>query len=125
MPRLQDILFAAVGVVVTGLVALKFGVVVPALLGAFLCGACYVFVGMIPPREEALWRRAFTSGFLAVVLSSLVLILPGTLGPRALRPAVSDVVLLIAIALPLLAVGFEVLRTPRVVRGILRCFGYR
>jgi hypothetical protein len=125
MPRLQDTLFAALAVVIAGLLALHFGVAVPALLGAFLCGGCYLFVGMIPSREEPLWRRAFTSAFLAVVLSSLVLILPGTMGARALRPEVTDVVLVVAVALPLLAIGFEVLRTPRVIRGILRCFGQR
>ena len=59
-----------------------------ALVGAFGCGAIYLLAGMIPSREEPFWRRTFTSVFLSVVVSSLVLILPGTMGAQALHPEV-------------------------------------
>ncbi len=123
--RPQDILFGLFGVAVAVLFALHFGIIVLTLVGAFLCGAVYVLAGMIPSRQESFWRRAFTSGFLALVLSSLLLILPGTMGAQARQPKVTKAVVTIAEALPLLAVGLEVIRTPRVIRGILRCFGYR
>jgi hypothetical protein len=34
-------------------------------------------------------------------------------------------VVVIAGLIPLAAIGFEIIRTPRVIQGILRCFGYR
>jgi hypothetical protein len=124
--RLQDVLFGLVGLAVGVLLAFHFDVIVTALLGAFMCGSVYVFAGMVPSREDAFWRRAFTTVFLSLVLSSLVLILPATTGsPELLRPAVKTVVLAIAGALPLMAFCFEVLRTPQITRGILWCLGYR
>jgi hypothetical protein len=125
MVRPQDILFGLFGVAVTALLALHFGIIVLALLGAFACGSIYLFAGMIPSRDEPFWHRIFSSVFLAVVLSSLVLIVPGTMGAQALDPEVKKTVASIAGLLPLLAIGFEVVRTPRVIRGILRCLGYR
>ena len=126
MLRPQDILFAIVGLVVLGLLAfVHVGVIVVALLGAFACGALYVFVGMMPSANESFWRRLFTSAFLAIVLSSLILILPGTLGPQMMRPDVERVVLAAAAVPPVVAICFEVFRTPRLVRGILRWLGYR
>ena len=125
MLRPQDILFGLLGLSVVALLAFHFGVVVLVLLGAFACGSIYVFAGMIPSRDEAFWRRAFTSVFLSVVLSSLVLILPGTMGAQARGPGVERSVVVIAGLLPLIAICFEVIRTPRVIRGILRCLGYR
>ncbi|MSP47259.1 MAG: hypothetical protein EXQ83_15790 [Xanthobacteraceae bacterium] len=104
-----------------GLLALRFKVAVTALLGAFACGAIYVFKGMIPSRHDSFWSRVFTSVFLSIMLASLVLILPGTFGPQALGRNAQQA----AAALPLMAICFEVLRTPRVITGILRCFGYR
>ena len=96
-----------------------------ALVGAFGCGAIYVFAGMLPDRTESFWHRIFVSGFLAVVLSSLILILPGTFGLQGPHPDVQKAVVAIAGLIPLAAIGFEVIRTPRVIQGILRCFGYR
>lgn len=126
MLRPQDILFAILSLVVLGLLALlHVGVIVVALLGAFACGSLYVFIGMMPSADESFWRRLFTSAFLAVVLSSLILILPGTLGPQMMRPDVEGVVLAAAALPPVVAVCFEVFRTPRVVRGILRWLGHR
>jgi hypothetical protein len=78
-PRPQDVLFAILGLVLVVLMAYDIRVVVLALLGAFACGSIYVFAGMMPNRTESFWQRIFISGFLATVLSSLVLILPGTL----------------------------------------------
>jgi uncharacterized PurR-regulated membrane protein YhhQ (DUF165 family) len=80
---------------------------------------------MIPSKHESFWLRAFTSVFLSIVLASLVLILPGTFGAQALGRTAQKTVIEIAVALPLIAFCFEVLRTPRVIQGILRCFGYR
>jgi hypothetical protein len=54
-----------------------------------------------------------------------VLILPGTMGAQALGRDAQQTVMAIAGALPLMAICFEVVRTPRVMQGILRCFGYR
>jgi hypothetical protein len=126
MLRPQDILFGLLGLLIAALMALHFGVAVPALLGAFACGSIYVFAGMVPPREEPFLRRTFTTVFLSVVVSSLVLILPGTLGSQTvLHPEVKKAALIFAGLLPLIAIGFEVIRTPRVIRGILRCLGYR
>jgi hypothetical protein len=123
MPRAQDVLFGILCVAIAALMAFHFQVMVLALLGAFACGALTLFAGMLPPREQRFVERAFTTMFLALVLASLVLIVPGSLG--APDPELRQTVLAIAAALPLLAFGFEVLRTPRVIRGILRCFGIR
>jgi hypothetical protein len=125
MARRQDILFGLFGLAVAALLAYHFGVVVLTLVGAFICGAIYLFAGMIPSRHEPFWRRTFTSVFLAFVVSSLVLILPGTMGAQARNAEVTNAVMTIAGVLPLMAVCFEVVRTPGVIRGILRCFGYR
>jgi hypothetical protein len=124
MPRPQDFLFGILGLVVLGLLVFHVKVVVVALLGAFACGSLYVFVGMMPSAEESFWRRLFTSGFLSIVASSLILILPGTLGPQMTRPDAENMVLAIAAVPPVIAIGFEVFRTPRLIRGILRWFGY-
>jgi hypothetical protein len=123
--RLPDVFFGLLGVSVVVLLALHFGIAVLALVGAFGCGAVYLLAGMVPSREEPFWRRIFTSVFLAVVVSSLVLILPGTMGAQALHPEVVKTVVTIAGLLPLIAVCFEIVRTPRVIRGILWCLGYR
>jgi hypothetical protein len=125
MPRLQDILFGILVLVLIGLAAFHFEVAVTALVGAFACGAVYVFKGMIPSRDDSFWSWVFTSVFLSIVLASLVLIFPGTLGAQTLGRGAQKTIIEIAGALPLIAICFEVLRTPRVVRGILRCFGYR
>jgi len=124
-PRPQDALFAILGLVLVVLVAYDIRVVVLALLGAFACGALYVFAGMLPNRAERFWQRVFISGFLAIVLSSLVLILPGTFGLKGPHPDLQKAVVVIAGLIPLAAIGFEIIRTPRVIQGILRCFGYR
>jgi len=124
-PRSQDVLFAILGVVLVALMAFDIRVAVLALVGAFACGAIYVFAGMLPDRAESLWHRIFISGFLAIVLSSLVLILPGTFGLKGPHPGLQKMVVVIAGLIPLAAIGFEVIRTPRVIQGILRCLGYR
>ena len=124
-PRPQDALFAILGLVLVVLVAYDIRVVVLALLGAFACGALYVFAGMLPNRAESFWQRVFISGFLAIVLSSLVLILPGTFGLKGPHPDLQKAVVVIAGLIPLAAIGFEVIRTPRVIQGILWCLGYR
>jgi len=124
-PRPQDALFAILGLVLVVLAAYDIRVVVLALLGAFACGALYVFAGMLPNRAESFWQRVFISGFLAIVLSSLVLILPGTFGLKGPHPDLQKAVVVIAGVIPLAAIGFEIIRTPRVIQGILRCFGYR
>ena len=125
MPRLrpQDVLFALLGVALVALLAFNIGVVVLALVGAFACGSIYVFAGMMPSREDSFWNRLFTSVFLSVVLSSLVLILPGTFGAQFHRPDIEKAAIAIAGLLPLTAICFEVLRTPRVIQGIRRCLG--
>jgi drug/metabolite transporter (DMT)-like permease len=125
MLRPQDALFLVLGVVVVVMMAFGLRVAVLALVGAFACGSLYVFAGMLPSREESFWRRLFTSVFLAVVLSSLVLIVPGTFGADMRRPEIKESVLAIAGLLPLIAAGLEILRTPRVIEGILRCLGQR
>lgn len=124
-PRPQDVLFAILGLVLVVLAAFDIRVVVLALVGAFACGAIYVFAGMLPDRTESFWHRIFISGFLSIVLSSLVLILPGTFGLKGPHPDVQKAVVVIAGLLPLVAICFEVVRTPRVIKGILRCLGYR
>jgi len=123
MPRVQDILFGLFGLVLIALLALDVRVGVLALVGAFACGAVYVFAGMLPARNESFWERLFVSTFLSLVLSSLVLIVPGTLGVP--RPGIRGAVIAVAGLLPVCAVCFEVLRTPRVIKSILRCFGFR
>jgi hypothetical protein len=125
MPCRQDVLFLVLGVVLVVMVAFGLRVAVLALVAAFACGSLYLFVGMLPSRDESFGRRVFTSVFLAVVLSSLVLILPGTIGADLRRPEIKEGVLAIAGLLPLIALGFEIIRTPRVIRGILRCLGQR
>jgi drug/metabolite transporter (DMT)-like permease len=124
-PRPQDVLFGLLGLVLVVLMAFDIRVVVLALLGAFACGAIYVFAGMMPDRAESFWHRIFISSFLSIVLSSLVLILPGTFGLQGPHPDLQKTVVVIAGLIPLAAIGFEVLRTPRVIQGILRCLGYR
>ena len=96
MPRPQDVLFAILGLVLVVLVAFDLRVVVLALLGAFACGSIYVFAGMMPDRTESFWQRIFISGFLAIVLSSLVLILPGTFGLKGPHPDIQKTVVVIA-----------------------------
>src|SRR5258708_15387347 len=120
-PRPQDVLFAILGLTVVVLLAFDIRVAVLALVGAFACGAIYVFAGMMPDRTESFWHRVFISGFLSVVLSSLVLILPGTFGLQGPHPDVQKAVVAIAGLIPLAAIGFEIIRTPRVIQGILWC----
>ena len=122
MPRPQDILFGLLGVGLLVLTAFHFGVIVLALLAAFFSGSIYIFAGMLPPSDQSFWQRAFTSVFLAIVLSSLVLIVPGTLGRP--DPAMRTTVIAIAGLLPVAAIFFEIVRTPRVIRGIRRCLGF-
>lgn len=123
MPRLQDLLFGIWGAALLILITFHMGVVVLALLGAFACGSIYLLAGMLPPRDQGFLQRVSTTAFLAIVLASLVLIVPGTLG--ASHPALRTPVLLIAGLLPLAALVFEVLRTPRILQGILRRLGQR
>jgi hypothetical protein len=123
MVRASDVIFAILGVVVIAMLSLHMTVIVFALVGAFACGSIYVFAGMIPSRTESFCNRAFISVFLSLVLSSIVLILPGTFGPQ--RPDMQKPVLAIAALLPLAAFCFEILRTPRVADGILRWLGRR
>ena len=125
MPRPQDALFGILGIAVVVLLVLHLKVAVFALVGAFICGALYVFAGMLPPNTEALGHRIFVSVFLAVVLSCIVLIVPGTFGLHGPHPDLKRRVVEIAGALPLLAVGFEILRTPRIIAGLLRLLGER
>ena len=125
MLRLQDVVFVLFGLLIGTLLAFHFGVAVLALIGAFVCGAASLLTGLVPSRDEPFLWRTFTSAFLAVVLSSIVLIVPGTMGAQARQPEVEKTVLIVAGLLPLVAIGFEVVRTPRVLRGILRYLGYR
>jgi hypothetical protein len=118
MLRPSDVIFAILGVVVIAMLSLHMAVIVFALVGAFACGSIYVFAGMIPSRTESFWNRAFVSVFLSLVLSSIILILPGTFGAN--RPDMQKPVLAIAAVLPLAAFCFEVLRTPRITDGITR-----
>jgi hypothetical protein len=118
-------LFLVLGVVLTVMLAFGLRVAVLALVGAFACGSLYLFAGMLPSREESFWRRVFTSVFLAVVLSSLVVIVPGSFGPDMRRPDIQRDVVAIAALLPVVALVFEILRTPRVLRSILRYLGQR
>src|SRR5262245_57231263 len=120
MLRLPDKLFVALSLVLIAMVALQIRVAVAALLGAFVCGSVYVFAGMLPSANEEFWRRMFTSVFLALVFSSLVLILPGTFGPLAHRRDVQEAVLIIAALIPVAAICYEIARTPRVIQTFLR-----
>ena len=122
MLRPQDILFGILVLAVIVLMAFDIRVAVLALVGAFACGSIYLFAGMIPSRDEGFWHRIFVTVFLSMVLASLVLILPGTFGPH--RPDIL-VTAIVAGLLPLTAICFEVIRTPRVIQTILRCLGYR
>ena len=125
MLRTQDILFGLLlGLALLGMLAFHASVIVVALVGAFACGSVYLFAGMMPKATESLGERVFVSGFLSVVVSSLILILPGTFGPQLIGPHAEKLVVAIAALPPLLAIGFELLRTPRVVRGFWRLFGY-
>jgi uncharacterized membrane protein HdeD (DUF308 family) len=123
MIRPSDVIFGILGVVVVAMLSLHMAVIVFALVGAFACGSVYVFAGMIPSRTESFWSRAFISVFLSLVLSSIILIMPGTFGSH--RPDIQKPVLAIAALLPLAAFCFEIIRTPRVADGILRWFGRR
>ena len=120
MLRLPDKLFAALSLVLIAMAALQIRVAVAALLGAFVCGSIYVFAGMLPSANEEFWRRIFTTVFLALVCSSLVLILPGTFGALAHRRDVQEVALIVAALLPVTAICYEIVRTPRVIQSILR-----
>jgi len=123
MPRLraQDFVFGVLAVAVVALLSLQMTVIVLALIGAFACGALYVFTGMIPARGETFGNRVFVSVFLSLVAASIVLIVPGTFGTRP--PDMQGPVLAIAAALPVLAFLFEVLRTPRLADRVLRWLG--
>ena len=123
MGRWRDILFGLFFLALLGLSAFHIGVLVVALVGAFACGSIYVFAGMIPSASESLGQRLFTSIFLSLVLSSLILILPGTLGIKGIDRD-KQVILVIALLPPLAAIGFELLRTPHIVRRLLRWLGY-
>jgi len=120
MPRLRasDLFFGILALAVIALMSLHLRVIVFALIGAFACGSFYVFVGMIPSRGETFGNRVFTSVFLALVASSIVLILPGTFTER--RPELYGPVLAVAACLPLLAFLFEALRTPHLADRLLR-----
>ena len=123
MLRAQDILFGLFCLVLLGMLAFHIGIIVVALLGAFACGSIYVFAGMMPSAKESFGERLFISVFLSLVVSSLILIIPGTLGPQVVHRDLQNAVLAIAALPPLLAICFEILRTPSVIRGILRWFG--
>ena len=116
--RASDFAFGILALAVVALISLHMAVIVFALVGAFACGALYVFAGMIPARSESFWNRVFVSVFLALVASSIVLIVPGTFGAR--QPDLQKPVLVIAALLPLLAFSFEVIRTPRIANHVLR-----
>jgi hypothetical protein len=118
MIRPSDVFFIILAVVVVAMLSLHMAVVVFALLGAFACGSIYVFAGMVPARTESFGSRVFVSVFLAVVLSSIVLILPGTFGVH--RAGMQKPVLTIAALLPFAALCFEVLRTPGIFAGFFR-----
>jgi hypothetical protein len=117
-PRAQDVLFAVFGLAVAGMLALKLDIAVFALFGAFACGSIYLLGGMLPGREEPFGTRALTTLFLSLVLASLCLILPATFGPG--RPGLRRALAVIAAALPFLAVGFEIARTPQPLERLRR-----
>jgi hypothetical protein len=116
--RASDLAFGILTLLVIALMSLHVAVIVFALIGAFACGSLYVFAGMIPARGETFGNRVFVSVFLALVVSSIVLIVPGTFGAQ--RPDLQKPVLTIAALLPVLAFVFEVIRTPRVADHVLR-----
>jgi phosphate/sulfate permease len=121
--RSQDVLFAIVSLVVLALAVFRLQIAIPALLGALLCGAIYLIAGMLPRREQPFFERVSTSLFLSAVLSSLILILPTTLGaPMAEWHAI---VLALAAAPPAAALILEIARTPRLIRSLLRFLGWR
>jgi len=117
MLRPSDVIFGILGIVVVAMLSLHMAVIVFALVGAFACGSIYVFAGMIPSRTESFCSRVFVSVFLSLVLSAIVLIMPGTFGSQ--RPDMQKPVLAIAALLPLAAFCFEIFRTPRIADGIL------
>jgi len=123
MPRFQDILFALFAMLLAALLAFEFSVGIVALAGAFACGSLYVFAGMVPSRDEPFGRRVLNSGFLAVIVSTLVMILPATLGVD--RHKVETVIVVTAVLLPVAAIAFEIVRTPRVLAAIWRSLGSR
>jgi hypothetical protein len=116
--RASDFAFGILALIVVALISLHMAVIVFALVGAFVCGSLYVFVGMIPLRSESFCNRVFVSVFLALVASSIVLIVSGTLGAR--QPDLQKPVLLIAALPPVLALVFEIIRTPRLADKVLR-----
>ena len=116
--RASDFMFGILALTVVVLMSLHMAVIVFALIGAFACGSLYVFVGMIPSRSERFCSRVFVSVFLALVASSIVLIVPGTFGAQ--RPDMQGPVLTVAALLPVLAFVFEVIRTPRIADPVLR-----
>jgi hypothetical protein len=118
MPRLQDVLFGIWGLALLVLITFQMGIAVLALLGAFVCGSVYLFAGMLPPRDQGFLERVSTTTFLAIVLASLVLIVPGTL--VASHPQLRTPVLVIAGLLPSAAIVFEVFRTPHILQNIRR-----
>jgi hypothetical protein len=125
--RASDFLFGILALAVIALLAMQVTVIVLALVGAFACGAVYVFAGMIPARGDSFGNRAFVSVFLAIVAASIVLIVPGSFGARG--AGMQGPVLAVAASLPVLAFVFEVLRTPQlaahVLRWLRRCCGLR
>jgi hypothetical protein len=123
MPRAQDVLFGVLVLAVLVLAVFHLQVAILGLVGAFACGSLYLFAGMMPSRTESLGHRLFGSVFLSIVLSSLVLILPGTFGLHGPHPGMQRLVVDVAGLLPVLAICFEILRTPRVSQGILRWLG--
>ncbi|MBX9828917.1 MAG: hypothetical protein K2Y27_28495 [Xanthobacteraceae bacterium] len=116
--RVSDFVFGILALAVIALMSLHMAVIVFALVGAFVCGSLYVFAGMIPACNESFGNRVFVSLFLALVASSVVLIVPGTFGAR--QPDMQRPVLIVAAMLPVLAFVFEVIRTPRVANVALR-----
>jgi hypothetical protein len=116
--RASDFAFGILALAVVALMSLHMAVIVFALVGAFACASLYIFAGMIPARSESFWNRVFVSVFLALVASSIVLIVPGTFGAR--QPELQNPVLVIAALLPVLAFVFEVIRTPRLADNVLR-----
>ncbi|MBX9846256.1 MAG: hypothetical protein K2Z80_31070 [Xanthobacteraceae bacterium] len=116
--RASDFVFGILALAVIALMSRHMAVIVFALVGAFVCGSLYVFAGMVPARSESFGNRIFVSVFLALVASSIVLIVPGTFGAR--QPDMQRLVLMVAAMPPVLAFVFEVIRTPRVANLVLR-----
>jgi len=124
MLRPHDVLFGLLCLMLAGMLAFHLGIIVVTLLGAFACGSIYVLAGMMPSASDSLGERIFTSVFLSIVLSSLILILPGTIGAHAIRHDVQKTVIVMAALPPLTAICFEFVRTPRVIRSIRHWLGY-